>query len=499
MADVTEFKSYGVPVEITTTPDTVNISLDNLRRTFALTSDKLAELTPNKTPFFTYLAKMRNESTTDPIFKKMEVRPQWQRRNFRCVGSEDISSVHERFTFNVATNYTRTGRKTATYVNPARFLLPEQVISLGPVTITASNVSDAEVTPPITAGTLNGTIFSVEHSSAYTTIVLTPLSTMIAGSSNTDTPWLDAGTDGYDTMVTLDSARTSATLGQVIGTAFDEGSTYPTSWHDDITSTEGYAQIFKTACPLFTGTSLATEYRAKSNEFMRVWDNKLNEHKMDIETAMMFGIGRVETTSSQPVGDGGATGRRYTWGIIPYLNRFGFSDSSADGNAFDASADGYDSFLDWMEEFTSPEDANDGSKLVLCSRKILKYFNHLGDAGFLDNTLSNTNAGRSNADIQNYDGAFGHAITKVSTIFGDLHFMEHPLLRGNSDNLAAVVDLRDVKYRPLVGNGISRDTFIQTNVQNPGVDGRVDQIITEAGLEFCLPERSALLRFSSLR
>ena len=56
--------------------------------------------------------------------------------------------------------------------------------------------------------------------------------------------------------------------------------------------------------------------------------------------------------------------------------------------------------------------------------------------------------------------------------------------------------MKNVAYRPLVGNGISRDTFIETNVQTPDIDGRQDQIITEAGLEISLPETHAILKWS---
>ena len=56
--------------------------------------------------------------------------------------------------------------------------------------------------------------------------------------------------------------------------------------------------------------------------------------------------------------------------------------------------------------------------------------------------------------------------------------------------------MKNVAYRPLVGNGNSRDTFIETNIQTPGTDGRKDQIITECGLEIQLPETHALLKFS---
>ena len=51
------------------------------------------------------------------------------------------------------------------------------------------------------------------------------------------------------------------------------------------------------------------------------------------------------------------------------------------------------------------------------------------------------------------------------------------------------------KYRPLVGNGINRDTAVYVGVQtleNSGVDRGVDQILTEAGMEWWCPEAQAL-------
>ena len=53
------------------------------------------------------------------------------------------------------------------------------------------------------------------------------------------------------------------------------------------------------------------------------------------------------------------------------------------------------------------------------------------------------------------------------------------------------INMNHVKYRPLVGNGLNRDTSIYVGVQtiqNSGVDKRVDLILTEAGLEMSMPE-----------
>ena len=56
--------------------------------------------------------------------------------------------------------------------------------------------------------------------------------------------------------------------------------------------------------------------------------------------------------------------------------------------------------------------------------------------------------------------------------------------------------MKNIAYRPLTGNGVNRDTFIETNIQANDEDGRRDQIITEAGLEISLPETHAILKWS---
>jgi hypothetical protein len=204
------------------------------------------------------------------------------------------------------------------------------------------------------------------------------------------------------------------------------------------------------------------------------------EHKMDIEHAMLFGVGASdESASGGPV--------RYTHGIVPY--------TEANGNVFNFTYanTAYDDFIDAMKDFFAPESGNSGDKLVLASRTVMAYLNKLGSSGFLNNTVT---ASSYKLDVQNIQGAFGHQVTKVNTLFGNLHFVPEPLFRGQDENLAIAIDLANVKYRPLQGNGVSRDTHIISNVQNNNVDGRKDMILTEAGLEISLPETHAIMKWS---
>ena len=118
--------------------------------------------------------------------------------------------------------------------------------------------------------------------------------------------------------------------------------------------------------------------------------------------------------------------------------------------------------------------------------------NKLGDNSFMGNTVGTSNF---RADIENIKGNFGHEVMKVTTIFGNLYVVQEPLFRNDVEDYLMCVDLDNVAYRPLIGNGINRDTSVYVGVQtleNSGVDRRVDQILTEAGMEWCCPETHAL-------
>jgi hypothetical protein len=101
------------------------------------------------------------------------------------------------------------------------------------------------------------------------------------------------------------------------------------------------------------------------------------------------------------------------------------------------------------------------------------------------------------ANIQTGTSKFGRVpVTSISTAFGSFNFMAHSLMRGHAEDMAIVIDMGNVKYRPLVGNGLSRDTYYETNIQANDLDGRKDQIITEAGLQVLNPTSHAILDFS---
>ena len=459
-------------------------SIDHSRRMYNF-GEKVAELAPKQSPFFTYLSKVAKKPTDDPVFKFLEQRHQWQRRNFE-VKTAMTTSAHGGTDANLnLTNlqvdclYDKYGRVVTTATLP-NFILEGQMVVIE--CEYDANGSDAGVGQETAA-------------KAYYKINATPdiSNAAYAEIDGTFIKVVYKPTASVSGEITEASAaklifRADA-KGQIVGSAFAEGSTDPEGWKDEFYDREGYCQIFKTTISLFSGTSLATRYRGVSNEYKRVWQEKLMEHKMDLEHAMLFGVGADDSTSTGPV--------RRSWGIVPYTEAHGKI------KTFTYASSSYDDFIDAMEDVFSPESGNSGNKLVLASRKVLSYFNKLGGESFLGNTMAlghtaTTSGGSSgmSLDIQNVKGSFGHNVTRVNTLYGDLHLVEQPLFRGMWEDYAIMVDLKNVAYRPLAANGTSRDTHIITNVQNNNVDGRKDQILTEAGLEISLPETHTLLKFA---
>ena len=437
------------------------VSINNNRRLYNF-GERVAELAPEQSPFFVYLSKVAKKPTNDPVFKFLEQRHQWQRRNFdveTAVGAYDpdpAATASKNILVDVA--YDSSGKTLTTPTCPD-FLVADggQLISI-PATTNASAVVDVvfrvtNVTKAAAKATLACTVHSVNGSTT--------------------------AADYPSTIAIANNAK-----GQVIGTAFEEGSGAPGGWRDSLSDREGYTQIFKTAIDLFSGTSLSTTYRGVADEYRRVWREKLMEHKMDIEHAMLFGVGSSDDA-------GTAAPKRMTHGILPYIRANG---GKVD-DTFSASGSSYDTFIDYMEDFFAPEKGNSGDKLVLASRPVIAWMNKLGDNSFMKNTVGTS---QYSMDVQSIPGSFGHTVMKVNTIFGNLHIVQEPLFRGAHSGKMALIDLKNVAYRPLAGNGKNRDTQIMTNIQNNDIDGRKDMVLTEAGLEISLPETHGVITFTDL-
>ena len=414
-------------------------------------SDRVADLAPDESPFFVYLSKVAKVPTDDPQFRFLEDRTKVSMtdRAFLLSGSHSIPAAGSTLSYTVDTS----GGASVDWL-------------------------------------VKGMVFAVgyeENNSPETIIVRVETSPVDAGSTTTFTGKTISAVDGAETGA--DNAKC-----QVIGTSYAEGTGAPDVWSEELDNDYGYTQIFKTACEM-SNTARATRYRGYADEFQRIWNLKLREHKVDIERAMLFG---------QRASTGGI---QYTEGIAGHVIKNGTA--NVDNSALSYSSGApyfrssttaeltYDRILSDFEVVYDPARGGTDSKLALASLPVLTFFNKLGDGLFIDSSVGYSNSAMR-YDVSQKDGRFGHKVLSVETIHGTMNMVKEPLFRGFSSGFLMMVDLDHVAYRPLVGNGVNRDTQVQTNVQSADEDLRKDMILTEAGLEVSLPETHFLLNLEGV-
>jgi len=422
-------------------------------------SDRVAELMPEESPFFVYLSQVAKVATDDNIFRYLENR--------------------------TVTNYTARNFSLAAAVN-------------GGSGVSSPNLYDFTVDDG--AGSAIGfltkgmviAVKTVDDTNGYGQALIRVESAPNVQSANTTfsgrvIELSNSNVSGYNVLADNDEC-------QIVGTSFGEGTGSPDTFSDTIEDDFGYTQIFKTACEM-TNTAIATRYRGYANEFDRIWAQKLREHKVDIERAMLFGQkARVN-------------GVQYTEGLVghivknvqPVIDDSAFSYSS--GNPYYRSVAQseltYDRLLADLEVIFDPARGGSSERLVLASLPVITFFNKMGDGAFIDASVGHANA-PYRVNMNNVQGSFGHQLMEINTVHGSMFLVKEPLFRGIASGFMLMADMSKLAYRPLVGNGLNRDTQIMTNVQSADEDLRKDMIMTEAGLEISLPECHALYNVEGL-
>ena len=422
-------------------------------------SDRVAELMPEESPFFVYLSQVAKVATDDNIFRYLENR--------------------------TVTNYTARNFSLAAAVN-------------GGSAVSSPNLYDFTVDDG--AGSAIGfltkgmvvAVKTVDGTGGYAQALVRVESAPNVQSANTTfsgrvIELSNSNVSGYNVLADNDEC-------QIVGTSFGEGTGSPDTFSDTIEDDFGYTQIFKTACEM-TNTAIATRYRGYANEFDRIWAQKLREHKVDIERAMLFGQkARVN-------------GVQYTEGLVGHIvknvqpvtddSAFSYSSGNPYYRSVAQSELTYDRLLADLEVIFDPARGGSSERLVLASLPVITFFNKMGDGAFIDASVGHAN-GPYRVNMNNVSGSFGHQLMEINTVHGSMFLVKEPLFRGIASGFMLMADMSKLAYRPLVGNGINRDTQIMTNVQAADEDLRKDMIMTEAGLEISLPECHALYNVEGL-
>ena len=501
------------------------LSTGDLRRKYNI-GDRVSELAIAQDPFLRMLSKDSKKPTDDHQFKFTERRPSYHKR-YAYVTAHGTSRAGLAVTpaevtaSNIDpgdTNYFQfmPDYKSAGNIGQVRgssnsiqvgddgtqpeFIIPGQLIKIpfqGTDDTTDKAVSIAvkdyivvrvEEATKTSTGTRAANVNGVDCKCVVVKDLDTDTNNELAGwgaGGTQDQSLAGAGTDDDEfaamTMIELEGARS-----HVVGNSFGQGSGYPETWKDNPFSTGyGLTQIFKTSLAM-DNTTRATVTKYEPNEYARIWREKLIEHKWDIETALLFG--------SQYTDGNGVT---HTQGALDYIISY--------GNVFDGSGMGgtgsksQDDFLDDMSHFLDPRYNNANATLFFVSTDVYNWLHKL--SGYMSANMSQVAAVNNSQARANWDmgragskDAFGVSVTTFTTPYGDMNVARNVHLDGSPVKMLGV-NMRYCSYRPLVGNGLNRDTAIYVGVQtleNSGVDRRVDLIQTEAGMEWQMPEAHAV-------
>lgn len=471
------------------------LNTGDLRRKYAFGAERISELSIMQDVFFRFLAMQAKEPVDDTQFKFTEERPSFHKRyayvvahsndgstftsNDATVTATDIE-VGDTWYVQMKTDYKNSGNIGSRFGNVSskvdvgdagtrpKFFLKNQIIkfNFGPA---FNNPKDY----------ILGRIIDVQNITGEAVQLQLEIIRTLSTATNNELQWSSA-TAPMGTVYNIANANIEAGLeskkSYIVGNAFARGSGYPDTWADQPYSTGyGLTQIWKTALGMDNST-IASVLKYKGNEWARIWSQKLIEHKWDIETDLLFGSQYTATDGTQ-----------FTQGAVDYLVNY--------GNIFslDHATKTSDDFLDDLSQFLDPRINNSSATLFMCDTFTYNWLNKL--SGYFSNVVTINSQYRANMDFQSLGSKsiLGVPVNTISTIYGNMNIARNVHLDGSGVHILAI-NLNNVKYCPLVGNGLNRDTTIYVGVQtlqNSGVDKRVDLILTEAGTKWTLPESHA--------
>lgn len=483
-----------------------SLATGDLRRRYDF-SERFGELAIDQTPFFRLVSSLAKKPTDDPQFKFTEKRHSFHKRYAYVIGfnngtadthadatlvdSVDGSALAAGSTVKLimATDYFSAGNiqniqgqsngqiKVGDPGTAPEWIMKNQILKVpmsgesggGAVSdyllVKVSEVSSQN------AEDLSGNSMGGSDSGESKLITAKVLRTSSAGelaSFSGNKPVLEVY--NLDIAEALEAKRT-----YVVGTSYGEGSGLANESFKDNPYSTGYGQtqIFRTEFGM-TNTARATALKYEPNEWARTWKEKLIEHKWEIEHAGLF--------STQASLENVA----HTQGAVDYVLNY--------GNIFDLTlaTKTIDDFLQDMSRYQDPRYNQDSATVYMCSTAVYTWFHKIG--GFFKNNIAIDSQFQADLAVTGRKKVMGLDVTEISTVYGNMNIARCVALDSTDVKILAL-NMNNVAYRPLVGNGVNRDTAVYVGVQNlenTGVDKRVDIILTEAGFEFMMPESHAI-------
>ena len=266
---------------------------------------------------------------------------------------------------------------------------------------------------------------------------------------------------------------------KIIGNINPEGGEMPDSIALNPVQVYNYTQIFRTPLAL-TRTALKTRLRT-GEQYQKAKSEALEQHSWEMELAYLWGI------RTQNIGDNGKP-ERTTMGVINFIRQF--APANVDDYTLNATYAGQtwvaggETWLKNILEVIFRFGAED--KLCLCGSGFLLGIDALAQA-----------SGQIN--IQPAQKMYGMQIREWLTPFGSIHMKTHPLFSfdATTRHMGIILEPKELGYRYIDDTMFYGEANNQkTHASGYGarrIDGLNEEYLTEAGLEFGLPQKCGLL------
>lgn len=250
-----------------------------------------------------------------------------------------------------------------------------------------------------------------------------------------------------------------------VGTAFMEGSNRPGSRQLATVYVGNYTQIFRNAWGL-TDTARASMAEIGYSNVAESRKDCSLFHSVDMESAVLFGQAKMDTTGEQPV--------HSTQGVIDAIYQY------APANINPASSTtNYAQLVALVEEpFNFSTDiGNNGERIGFCDRLAMKVL---------------TDVGRKSGQIQimQSETSFGMKFTSFKFYQGTINLIQHPLMNGldpTGGNLL-IVDMAAVKLAFMEGRDAIPEEYGPNKAQvELGTDGVGGSLTSEFAVELINP------------
>ena len=265
---------------------------------------------------------------------------------------------------------------------------------------------------------------------------------------------------------------------KIIGNINPEGGEMPDAIALNPVKVYNLTQIFRTPLSM-TRTALKTKLRTPGQR-AKAKAEALEMHSWEMELAFLWGI-RTEN-----IGDNGKP-ERTTMGVINFIRQY----AAANCNDYTLNATyagrswvtGGEVWLKNMLEQIFRYGASD--KLVLCGSGFLLGIDALAQAS-------------GQVNIKPAQKIYGMEIREWLTPFGSIKMKTHPLFSydATTRNMGIVLEPKELGYRYIDDTTFYGESSAKQHAEGYGqrrVDGINEEFLTEAGLEFGLPQKCGIL------